>query len=303
MNPADFDFHSFSQFISGYLPGKIQKITVNAGFTCPNRDGSKGTGGCIYCNNNSFSPGYTSSGGSVTEQLLQGKAFFARKYPEMRYLAYFQSYTSTNGDIEKVMQLVNEALSVDGIDGIIVGTRPDCMPQPLLEHLAALSRDRFVMVEYGAETASDHTLKRINRCHTWADTADAVNRTAECGIPVGLHLIMGLPGETREDMLRTINAVNQLPVDLIKIHQLQIIEGTRLAAEYRAGSCDIINFNVDEYLDLCCDIIKTLRPGIGIERFVSQAPDNLLICPRWGLKNYQFTSLLRKRISEITQST
>lgn len=289
---------SFSQFIAKYLPGKIQKISINAGFTCPNRDGSKGTGGCIYCNNSSFSPDYTAMRRSVTEQLEDGKRFFARKYPTMKYLAYFQSYTSTNGPVEHVIAMIEEALTVESIMGIIIGTRPDCMPDSLLKYLSELSQHVFVMVEYGAETACDATLELINRCHTWQDTVNAVKRTTDAGIPVGLHFILGLPGETISDMMKTIESVNTLPVSTLKFHQLQIISGTRLAREYESAGWHIEQFTPDSYANLCCDILECLREDISVERFVSQAPDNLLISPRWGLKNYQFSDILRRKMEE-----
>lgn len=294
----NFNFIDFARFISSYLPGKIQKLTVNAGLSCPNRDGTKGTGGCTYCNNLSFSPQYTAAHRPITEQLAEGKAFFARKYPAMKYLAYFQSYTSTHGDIDRLLHMYSEALQVPDVLGLIIGTRPDCMPQPLLDALAEISCNHFVMIEYGAESANDCTLQLINRCHTWHDTADAVIRTSHAGIPVGLHLIMGLPGEDRSDILHTIDCVNELPVDIIKCHQLQLIRGTRLAADVERGITEVHRYTVHEYIDLCCDIIARLRPGIAIERFVSQSPDHMLISPRWGLKNYQFTDLLRKRLQE-----
>ena len=292
----------FGRFIARYLPGKIQKISVNAAMPCPNRDGSKGTGGCIYCNNASFSPAYTMKPGTIAAQLEAGKRFFARKYPRMRYLAYFQSYTSTNCDIVRLRDMYQEALTVDGVDGLIIGTRPDCMPDPLLDYLSELACGKFVMVEYGAESAHDRTLAAINRCHTWADTADAVRRTAAAGIPVGLHLIMGLQNESREDMLATIDAVNHLPVNIIKCHQLQIIRGTRLAAEVEAGRIKPAQWDVDRYIDLCCAIIRRLREDIAVERFVSQCPDDMLISPRWGLKNYQFTERLRRRLQAMSDS-
>lgn len=289
--------HSFSEFIRRYLPGKIQKISVNAGFSCPNRDGSKGTGGCIYCNNASFSPGYTLKAGSISMQIEEGQRFFSRKYPSMKYLAYFQSYTATNAPLPELMAMFEEALSVDNVVGIIVGTRPDCMPQPLLDYLARLSRRTFVMVEYGAESASDETLLRINRGHTWADTADAVRRTAQAGIPVGLHLILGLPGENESDIMNTIDRVNSLPVDTLKCHQMQVIRGTRLARDFERGECDIMTFSAEEYAGLCIRVLRRLRPDIMVERFVSQAPAEMLLYPRWGMKNYQFADLLRRMMA------
>lgn len=290
-------YRDFADFLSEHFGGKVQKIAVNAGFTCPNRDGTKGTGGCTYCNNQSFNPGYCAPSLSVSEQLEQGKAFFGRKYPEMKYLAYFQAYTNTHSDdIDRLVGLYREALEVTDVVGLIIGTRPDCMPQPLLDRLTQLPG--WVMVEYGAESASDETLVRVNRCHTWADTADAARRTHEAGLPCGLHLIMGLPGEDEAKMLATIDRVNELPVDTVKIHQLQLIRGTRMARDVEAGLYDIPRFTAEEYIELCVKLLRRLRPDIAVERFVSQSPPDLLIYPRWNLKNYQFTNLLHKRLGE-----
>ena len=290
-------YRDFADFLSEHFGGKVQKIAVNAGFTCPNRDGTKGTGGCTYCNNQSFNPGYCAPSLSVSEQLEQGKACFGRKYPEMKYLAYFQAYTNTHSDdIDRLVGLYREALEVTDVVGLIRGTRPDCMPQPLLDRLTQLPG--WVMVEYGAESASDETLVRVNRCHTWADTADAVRRTHEAGLPCGLHLIMGLPREDEATMLATIDRVNELPVDTVKIHQLQLIRGTRMARDVEVGLYDIPRFTAEEYIELCVKLLRRLRPDIAVERFVSQSPPDLLIYPRWNLKNYQFTNLLHKRLME-----
>ena len=291
----------FAGFLSRHLPGKVQKISVNTSLSCPNRDGSKGRGGCTYCNNRSFSPSYSTAPARITEQLEEGKRFFARKYPHMKYLAYFQSYTATNAATQRLMEMFREALEVPDVVGLAIGTRPDCMPADLLHELQSLSRDKFVMVEYGAETACDDTLTLVNRCHTWADTADAVRRTHEAGIPVGLHLIMGLPGEDTDTMLTTIDEVNRLPVDIVKCHQLQLVKGTRLAAQVADGSVDYTPWELDDYIDLCCKIVDRLRDDIAIERFVSQSPDNLLISPRWGLKNYQFADRLRAQLRNLSQ--
>lgn len=294
MNPY---YRDFADFLAEQFPGtKMQKLAVNAGFTCPNRDGTKGRGGCTYCNNLSFNPGYCSPRLSVSEQIEAGRRFFARKYPDMRYLAYFQAYTNTHSDdIDRLMSLYEEALAADGVDGVIIGTRPDCMPDALLARLRNLP---WVMVEYGAESSHNATLERINRCHTWEDTVDAVERTHAAGIPVGLHLIMGLPGETEEMMLRTVDAVGSLPVSTVKFHQLQLVRGTRMASDIEKGLYDIRRFTADEYAGLCVKIVRRLRPGIAIERFVSQTPADMLLYPRWGLKNYQFTNLLMRRLTD-----
>lgn len=294
---SQLPYKDFSAFMSRYFPGrKMQKLAINAGFSCPNRDGTIGRGGCTYCLNSSFNPSYCKPAMSVTVQIEEGKRFFGHKYPAMEYLAYFQAYTNTHGELSRLLSLYREALSVDGVRGIIIGTRPDCMPDELLKELSVMSRTHFVMIEYGAETSHNLTLERINRCHTWEATVDAVHRTSGAGLPVGLHLIMGLPGETTDDMLTTIDRVNLLPVDVIKTHQLQLIRGTRMAFDVDRGLYDIPRFTVEEYLDLCVRIVERLRPDIAIERFASSSPQELLIYPRWGLKNYQFTNLLHNRL-------
>ena len=224
----------------------------------------------------------------------------------MRYVAYFQSYTNTHGEMRRLLSLYNEALQVDKVDGLIIGTRPDCIPDGLLGELSAIGKP--VIMEYGAETSHDATLESINRCHTWEQTVDAVRRTVAAGLPVGLHLIMGLPGEDTGMMLETIRRVAALPVDTVKLHQLQIIKGTTLANEVaRDGSSGVLSFrglgihefSVEEYIDLCVEVIKIIsasNPRIAIERFTSQAPAGLLVSPRWGLKNYQFTNLFHNRL-------
>lgn len=290
-------YRDFSDFLADYFPGKMQKLTIDAGFTCPNRDGTLGRGGCSYCSNAAFSPGYKLRHRSIEEQIATSKTFFARKYPSMRYLVYFQSFTSTFGaDAAQLSELYHRALQCDGVDGVIVGTRPDCMPDEVLHCLKTL--DAFAMVEYGAESSHDATLNRVNRCHTWAQTVDAVLRTHDAGLPVGLHFILGLPGETRKDMLETVERINLLPVDVVKFHQLQVVRGTRMHQEYESGAINVARWSVDEYLDLCCEIVKRLRHDIAIDRFVSQTPADLLVAPRWGLKNYQFTSLLHRRLAD-----
>lgn len=291
-------YRDFSMFLAERFPCKMQKLAVNAGFSCPNRDGSKGRGGCTYCNNQTFNPAYCAPALGIRQQLEEGKRFFGRKYPDMRYLAYFQAYTNTHGDVGRLMAMYREALEVEKVDGLIIGTRPDCMPDELLERLSELNREKSVIVEYGAETSHDVTLEAVNRCHTWQDTVDAVRRTAAAGIPVGLHLIVGLPGEDDEMILATVDRVSSLPVDTVKLHQLQLVRGTRMARDVERGLYTVPQFTVDEYISLCCRIIGRLNPAIAIERFVSQSPDELLVSPRWGLKNYEFTHRLNARIRQ-----
>ena len=291
-------YRDFADFLNEHFDGKVQKISLHAGFTCPNRDGSIGVGGCTYCNNQTFSPDYCHTGKSITRQLDEGVAFFARKYPTMRYLAYFQAYTNTYGELEALKRKYEEALAHPGVVGIIIGTRPDCMPADLLDYLADLSRRTFVLVEYGVESTSDETLRRINRGHDFAASADAIRRTSAAGVLVGAHMILGLPGESRELMLEHARRLSQLPLDTLKLHQLQLIRHTRMAREYEARPQDFHLYGVGEYIDLAIDFAERLTSRIAIERFVSQSPDELLIAPRWGLKNHEFTARLLRRMRE-----
>lgn len=293
-------YADFPTFLRRFFPScKVQKISLNAGFTCPNRDGSVGYGGCTYCNNQTFNPDYCHSEKSIARQLEEGKVFFARKYPEMKYLAYFQAYTNTYGELEILKRKYEEALETDDVVGLVIGTRPDCMPDELLGYLQSLQQRVFVLVEYGIESTFDTTLKRINRGHTFAQAADAVRRTASAGIPVGGHVILGLPGESREAIVSQAATLSNLPLDTLKLHQLQLIRGTRMAAEYAACPADFHLYEVDEYIDLTIDFLERLRSTLTVERFVSQSPAELLVAPHWGIKNYEFNHRLLKRMKEL----
>ena len=289
-------YNDFAGFLAGEFPFKVQKISVNAGFTCPNRDGTKGFGGCTYCNNQTFNPAYCRDDRSVTMQLEEGKRFFARKYPQMKYLAYFQAYTNTYGELELLKRMYEEALAVEGVVGLVIGTRPDCMPDSLLDYLEEVNRRTFLLVEY--ESADDRTLERINRGHSFACTEDAVRRTAARGIRTGGHVILGLPGESREDLIKQAERLSELPLTTLKMHQLQLIRGTRMAHEYALHPEEFHLFSADEYIDLVIDYVEHLRPDLILERFVSQSPRELLIAPDWGLKNHEFTDRVKKRMKE-----
>lgn len=292
-------YNDFSGFMASHFPCKIQKISVNAGFTCPNRDGTKGYGGCTYCNNQTFNPSYCSAGKPVGQQVREGVAFFARKYPKMKYLAYFQAYTNTYAEVEKLKSMYEEALGVENVVGLVIGTRPDCMPDSLLDYLETLNRQTFLLVEYGIESADNDTLRRINRGHTFECTADAVERTSARGILAGGHVILGLPGETRENMIEQAEKkISALPLNTLKLHQLQLVRGTKMAQEYAEHPERFRLYEADEYVDLAIDYVERLRPDIVIERFVSQSPKELLIAPDWGLKNYEFTEKVKKRMKE-----
>ncbi len=291
-------YTDFGSYLRGRLPYKVQKISLNAGFTCPNRNGEKGWGGCTYCNNQTFNPAYCRTEKTVTEQLEEGKRFFNRKYPEMKYLAYFQAYTNTYGEVAELLEKYEEALEVPDIVGVVIGTRPDCMSQDLLDKLAELNKRTFLLVEYGIESANDDTLQRINRGHTFAETVDAVRRTAEVGIHTGGHVILGLPGEEHDELICQADTLSRLPLTTLKIHQLQLIRGTRMAHEFDMHPEDFHLYGVDEYIDLVIDYIEHLRRDLVLERFVSQSPKELLIAPDWGLKNYEFTERMKRRMLE-----
>ncbi|WP_300698850.1 TIGR01212 family radical SAM protein [Bacteroides sp.] len=292
-------YNEFPSFLKRYFFCKVQKISLNAGFTCPNRDGSKGYGGCTYCNNQTFNPDYCRTEKPITQQLEEGKLFFARKYPEMKYLAYFQAYTNTYGELESLKRKYEEALTVDGVVGLVIGTRPDCMPDELLRYLEEVNKHTFLLVEYGIESTNDATLKRINRGHTFQTTMDAVARTVSCGILTGGHVILGLPGETHENIVAQAEVLSRLPLTTLKMHQLQLIRGTSMALEYEQHPEDFHLFDVDEYIELVIDYVEHLRPDLVLERFVSQSPKELLIAPDWGLKNYEFNHRVQKRMKEL----
>lgn len=291
-------YNEYGFWLKEQLGVKVQKISLNAGFTCPNRDGRVGTGGCTYCNNQTFNPDYCITEKTITQQLEESKRFFSRKYPDMKYLAYFQAYTNTYDSLQNLKDKYEEALSVPDVVGLVIGTRPDCMPNDLLDYLEELNRRTFLLVEYGIESIYDVTLSRINRGHTHAQSVDAITRTAARGIPVGVHLILGLSGESREAILSSADSLSFLPITTLKLHQLQLIKGTRMAQEYAEHPSDFHLFTPDEYIDLVIDFIERLRPDLILERFVSQSPSSLLAIPGWGLKNHEFVAKLRRRMNE-----
>ena len=298
MKMNEIRYNDLSAYLSAHFPYKVQKISLNAGFTCPNRDGTVGYGGCTYCNNQTFNPAYCKTEKTVTEQLEEGKQFFARKYPEMKFLAYFQAYTNTYAELEELKRKYEEALQVKDVVGIVIGTRPDCMPDTLLDYLEELNQRTFLIVEYGVESTDNDTLKRINRGHTFEVAEEAIRKTAARGIRVGAHIILGLPGETNGQLIKQAGVLSALPLTTLKLHQLQLIKGTRMAHEFEMQPEDFHLYSADEYIDLVIDYVEHLRPDIVLERFVSQSPKDLLIAPDWGLKNHEFTDKVKKRMRE-----
>ena len=264
---------------------KLQKLMLDGGFTCPNRDGHVGTGGCTFCRTDAFNPSYCRRSASISEQIEAGKRFFAGKYPDMKYLAYFQAYSNTYAPLDVLRQRYEEALSVEDVAGLVIGTRPDCIGDEVLQYLSGLQHQGYsVSIELGVETFNDDTLVRVNRGHTAATSIDAIRRCATAGIDLCIHLILGLPLEDREKILHQTDIINALPIQAIKLHQLQVLEGTVMAAEYAAHPEHFHFMDIEAYIGLAAAFLSRLRSDIRIERYAAAAPPDLLIAPRWGLK-------------------
>ena len=318
------DFHKYgfpdgkrySSFV-GYFKRKygerLQKIVLDAGFTCPNRDGKVGRGGCTYCDNAAFHPSYSTAGKSLHQQLDEGIEFHKVRYRTTEhYLAYFQSFSNTYAPLERLKSLYEEALSHPDVVGIVIGTRPDCVDEEKLDYLASLARSGFpggrqskpfespiVIVEYGIESCYDSVLARINRGHDFETARRAVIMTAERGIDVGAHFILGLPGETRQMMLDACNLINGLPLRSVKFHQLQIVKNTRMETDFAENPSDFERFTLDGYLDFFTDMLERLRPDLYIERFAGEVPPRFVNETPWGLiRNVELLRLLDKKLED-----
>ena len=283
-------YNDFSTWLRRQLGCKVQKISIDAGFSCPNRDGTLATGGCVFCDNKAFSPAYCRGNKSVKRQVEDGISFFKRKYKDIKYLAYFQAFTNTYAPVEHLKSLYEEALSVEDVVGIVIGTRPDCVSDDILNYLEQLNRQTFMIVEYGIESTDNKMLKRINRGHTYECSVRAIERTKERDILVGGHVILGLPGMTEEDSIMEVERLNTTQLDILKLHQLQVVKDTRLAEEYLEKPFKV--FNIDEYIRLVATLIQHIRPDMILDRFISQSPAEMLIAPKWGIKNYEFANAL-----------
>lgn len=292
-------YNDYSTYLKLHFPHKMQKITIHAGFSCPNRDGKVGYGGCTYCNNQTFNPEYCTPDKSITQQITEGIDFFRKKYPEQRYLAYFQAYTNTYGSFNILQQKYKEALSHPYVEGLVIGTRPDCVNEELLNYLQELNKKYYIMMEYGVESTLDKTLALINRGHSYETAEKAIKETAARNIETCAHLILGLPQESEEEILSHADRISQLPLKSIKLHQLQIIKGTKMAQQIQEHPEWFHLYSAEEYIDLVVRFIERLNPNFVIERFVSQSPKELLLNEGWGLKNFEFTAKLEKRMDEL----
>ena len=291
-------YNDFSTYFRSKFSERVQKVSVDAGFTCPNRDGTKARGGCTYCNNKTFKPTYTNLLNSVSKQVEDGVAFFSKKYESMKFIAYFQACSNTYKSLEELKQLYEEALQHPKIIGLVISTRPDCIFPELLDYLEELQRKVYVMLEIGLESHVDKSLESVNRGHTFADSVWAIEETAKRGINNCAHLILGLPGENRKDWLEQARVISKLPVNNLKLHQLQIHRKTVMEKQYAENPEHFHLFTVDEYVELVIDYLELLNPEIIVERFVTEAPEKLLVAPKWGLKNFEFVAKVEKRLAE-----
>ena len=291
-------YNDFSSFIRKKFNDRVQKVSINAGFTCPNKDGTKGLGGCTYCNNNTFNPDYCKPIKSITLQIEEGIEFFSKKYKSQSYLAYFQAYTNTYAPLSQLKEMYQEALSHPEIIGLVIATRPDSIKDDVLDYLEGLSKKYFIKLEFGLESTKDETLTLINRCQTHADAIDAFSRAKGRGLHLGAHLILGLPKESKSEMINHAKKISALPVNTLKIHHLQIVKHTMMAIQYKKDPNFFSFMELDEYIDLVIDFLEYLDPKIIIERFFSESPDKMLIYPRYGLKNFEVQHLVQRRLNE-----
>ena len=289
-------YNSYIGYFKKTYGERLQKVVVDAGFTCPNRDGRAGTGGCTYCDNAAFHPGYSTAGIPIHEQIDEGIKFHRVRYRKAeKFLAYFQPYSNTYAPMERLRTVYEEALSHPQVAGIVIGTRPDCVDTEKLDYLASLAgRGHIVIIEYGIESCYDQTLRRINRGHTFADAVRAVEMTAARGLTQGAHFIFGLPGESLEDMLAYAPIINKLPLHSVKFHQLQIVRGTAMEREFASCPSDFVTF-----LDFMTDLLERLRPDLYIERFAGEVPPRFVNSTPWGLiRNTELIRLLERRLEE-----
>ena len=293
-------FNSYAGYFRRTFGGRVQKVAVNAGFTCPNRDGTVGTGGCTFCNNGAFTPSYCQPSKSVTQQIEEGIEFHRNRYrTASRYLAYFQSFSNTYAPLDLLRKLYDEALAHPEVAGIVVGTRPDCVDEQKLDYFAELAhqRGKYVAIEYGIESVNDRTLQLINRGHDFATARQAVEMTAERGLHVGAHFILGLPGESDHELIEQTEIINSLPLTTVKFHQLQVFAGTAMAEQYDRDPSIFRFWEVEEYIDLFIEILRRLRPDIVVERFASEAPPRYHYGRNWGLiRNETLLAMFEARL-------
>lgn len=291
-------YNSFGAYIRNRFGAHVHKVNVDAGFTCPNRDGTAGHGGCIYCNNDSFKPGSCRPALSVTEQIDNGIKYLSRRYKTGKFLVYFQPYTNTYAPVDKLEGLYSEALSDPSVIGLAIGTRPDCIDPEKLDMLERLAKRHFILIEYGLQSIHDRTLAFINRGHDFAAFLNAVDSTrARQNLHVGVHTIMGFPTETRSEMLAMADALNDTGIEFMKVHQLQVIKGTKMAELYERERFHVFGYR--EYVDFMAEFIGRLSPSIVLQRLFAAAPDDILIAPRWDRGRDELLRDIDRRLEEL----
>ena len=293
-------FNAYSEYFKNTFGGRVQKLTLDAGFSCPNRNGNRGRGGCTFCNNNAFNPAYCHPGKSITLQIEEGIAFHRKRYRKAdRYLAYFQAYSNTYDSIDILRSRYEEALRQPGVIGLVIGTRPDTISEEILDYLKTLSREYYLIIEYGVESCNNDTLDRVNRGHTFEDSLRAMEMTASRGLRQGAHFIMGLPGETEKEILDQMDTVSKLPIQNIKFHQLQIVRDTAMATQYKTHPDSFRLFELEEYLDLMVEVLELLNPDFVVERIAGEVQQGYQVNPAWGLRYDQvlrlFENLLKQK--------
>ncbi len=286
-------WNDYSSYIRRTFGERVQKISVNAGFTCPNRDGKISSYGCIYCTNKSFSPFYCNSDDSISEQLRKGIDFFSPKYNAQKYLAYFQTYTNTYDNKNTLKQKYDEALSVDGVIGMVVSTRPDCVDDEIMRLLADYAKEKYVEIEFGLESTKNSTLERINRGHTYEQAVDAIMLAQKSGIMAGVHLILGLPYETESDFYQHAEKISQLPISTLKLHQMQVLKGTRLENLYYENKFAFADLSLENYVRIVANFLDIINPEIIVERLTSESPREMVLYPDWnGRKNFEVSHIV-----------
>ena len=300
--PLDFHgrrYHAYNDWVRQHFGGRLQKISIDAGFTCPNRDGSLGVGGCSFCNNDGFTPSYLREQRDISQQIDTGIAFMRRRYPGTeRFLAYFQSYSNTYGQLDTLIAQYDQALQHRDISGVVIGTRPDCLPDLVLDYLAELSKRTIVELEIGIESCSDEVLAACQRGHDFACARDATQRAAQRGLFITAHLLLGLPLETTASLVDGARKLAALPIDALKLHQLQIVRGTRLANQYRDDPHSVPLMTPQVYLDRVVDILERLPPSLKIQRLGSEVPPVLRVSPDWGIRLSRFPEMLDERLRQ-----
>ncbi len=292
-------FNAYANYMKALFGCRVQKVSVNAGFTCPNRDGTRGTGGCTYCNNDAFSPSYCRAEKPVKQQITEGIQFHETRYKTAdRYLAYFQSFSNTYKPLEHLKEIYNQALGDERVIGLVIGTRPDCIDDDKLKYFKKLAEDHYIVIEYGIESCNNNTLKRINRGHSFEETVKAINETAAMGIRTGAHMIFGLPGESREEMLDSAKIISRLPLNNIKFHQLQIIKETVIEEEYKNNPGNFYIFDFEEYIDFIVSYLELLNPSFIVERIAGEVPPQYNSGRQWQLRYDRILSVLEKRLEE-----